>query len=442
MKCTAINTILFFSLIMLVGVACDDDDSPTQPVDTEFNFRVEVTDSIGNPAAGLQVSAWNKLSGIAIQKSPAGESARTRLEGDPIAASIQAGQTGDINCNDIPYEIADMVMYANYFVEGLDAFTDEQCAVGASDVNPDGNALTISDLVCLIRIVNGDMAPPTQALDSIEAGVISSGLNRLRITSDTPIGAVRVKIAGRDTPTLVTPDMELQYYFHDSCTYALVYSPDGSSFTGDVLDLWWNREIVSVECAAHDGRQMVTTTAPIELVPRQNHPNPFNGTTTITLTTAVWIDYQFIIQDMEATSVLEANETIGPCQILAFWDASACRSGVYNCIWTVWAAGTDTLLLADTSAAVVHNMDADLDELGFTGTDGVFETTRRLYFPYLYDLPAMISTDANGILIGEFGFTDTMVVMLTDTSTSQSQTHEVVVGEKTNLIYLIWDPIM
>jgi len=52
----------------------------------------------------------------------------------------------------------------------------------------------------------------------------------------------------------------------------------------------------------------------------------------------------------------------------------------------------------------------------------------------------MISTDASGVLIGEFSLSDTMTVVLTDTSTSQSQTHEVVVGEKTNLFSFTWDP--
>ena len=134
------------------------------------------------------------------------------------------------------------------------------------------------------------------------------------------------------------------------------------------------------------------------------------------------------------------NGTVGSGVSVIEWNASDCRSGVYACMLTAWAAGTDTMLYADTVPAVVLNMSADLDELGFTGADGVFETARHLYFPQLYDLPAMISTDPTGILTGEFGFSDTMMVMLTDTSTSESQTHEVVVGDKANLFTLVWIP--
>jgi hypothetical protein len=57
----------------------------------------------------------------------------------------------------IGYEIADAVLFSNYFIRGLPVFTINQAGqVAASDVNADGLVLTVADLVYLIRAVVGD----------------------------------------------------------------------------------------------------------------------------------------------------------------------------------------------------------------------------------------------------------------------------------------------
>jgi len=67
---------------------------------------------------------------------------------------------GDINLNGVAYEIADYVVYTNYFILGLAAFTiDSPAQIVASDINGDGLPLTINDLIYLIRVIEGDVWP-------------------------------------------------------------------------------------------------------------------------------------------------------------------------------------------------------------------------------------------------------------------------------------------
>ena len=67
---------------------------------------------------------------------------------------------GDLNLNEVAHEIADLVLYSNYFVYGYDAFTkDVDCQVKASDVNGDGVTLTVEDMVYMLHIIIGDAIP-------------------------------------------------------------------------------------------------------------------------------------------------------------------------------------------------------------------------------------------------------------------------------------------
>lgn len=65
---------------------------------------------------------------------------------------------GDINCNAIPYEIADFVWFSNYFLVGLNAFGNiAECSRSASDVNYDGHELKLEDLIYLYRVIKGEI---------------------------------------------------------------------------------------------------------------------------------------------------------------------------------------------------------------------------------------------------------------------------------------------
>ena len=67
---------------------------------------------------------------------------------------------GDVNLNDIPYEIGDYILFQNYFLFGLSVFTiDVDKQIAATEVNVDGIPLTLRDLVYLWRVIIGDAMP-------------------------------------------------------------------------------------------------------------------------------------------------------------------------------------------------------------------------------------------------------------------------------------------
>jgi hypothetical protein len=80
---------------------------------------------------------------------------------------------GDVNLNGIANEVADLVMFTNYFLSGLSAFAsggDVNASIAATDVNADGMTLTYQDLVYLDRIVIGDAVPyPKRPTNSLNA---------------------------------------------------------------------------------------------------------------------------------------------------------------------------------------------------------------------------------------------------------------------------------
>jgi len=87
---------------------------------------------------------------------------------DPVFEYI-----GDLNFNGIQYEIADAILFINYFLYGLGVFTiNVEGQIAASDVNLDGLALSIADLVYLLRIINGEGIPVHQ---DTKMGIESSG---------------------------------------------------------------------------------------------------------------------------------------------------------------------------------------------------------------------------------------------------------------------------
>lgn len=67
---------------------------------------------------------------------------------------------GDVNLNAVPYEVADWVLFTNYFFYGLSVFNvNIEAQIASTDVNNDGLILTLADLMYFYRIVVGDTEP-------------------------------------------------------------------------------------------------------------------------------------------------------------------------------------------------------------------------------------------------------------------------------------------
>ncbi|MCX6836123.1 MAG: T9SS type A sorting domain-containing protein, partial [candidate division Zixibacteria bacterium] len=239
------------------------------------------------------------------------------------ADSIDA--RGDINLNGLANEIADAVMFTNYFIQGVSAFgTHIQGSIAASDVNADGLALTVADLVYLIRVIVGDAAPYDKAIPVAANVTIGDG----NFSVDVPMGAAHIVIAGEVTPTLLATNMEMKYGVVDGNTNILVFSTEANqSFTGQFLNA--EGRVISANLATFLGQPVSATVMPANYALHQNYPNPFNPTTTFKIDIPkAGVDWTLNIYNVTGQLVQNfSGVSTGSDEVV--WDASNNASGIY-----------------------------------------------------------------------------------------------------------------
>jgi hypothetical protein len=242
------------------------------------------------------------------------------------ADSIDA--RGDINLNNVGYEIADAVMFTNYFVKGVSAFgTHVAGSTAASDVNADGLALSVADLVYLIRVIVGDALPypktaPVQATYVNDNGTLSV---------DMPMGAAYVVIKGEAAPELLAQNMEMSYGVREGNTHVIIYPSFNAtvteSFTGNFLNA--KGEILSVEMATADGAPVVAKMIPANFGLAQNYPNPFNPTTELSFSLPVASQYTLTVYNVTGQKVTEFSGAKEAGTHTITFNGDGMASGVY-----------------------------------------------------------------------------------------------------------------
>lgn len=190
---------------------------------------------------------------------------------------------GDVNLNGIAYEVADAVLFLNYFVYGQIVFTiDREVQIAATDANGDGLILSLADLTYIIRRAVGDDRPNPN-LDPVEAFYTIDVRGIIKIAAE--VAAAALELRGNVEPTLLARNMDLEYAYDaaNNKTRALVYSMEkGQTFSSKFLNTNGS-ELVSLEMATYEGAPFIATRVDSlpSLVLYQNRPNPFDGRTTI-----------------------------------------------------------------------------------------------------------------------------------------------------------------
>jgi len=239
------------------------------------------------------------------------------------ADSIDA--RGDINLNGLPYEIADAVMFTNYFIEGLAAFgTHADGSIAASDTNADGLALTVADLVYLIRVVVGDAQPYDKTSPVAAKFAVSGDVYSI----DVAAGAAFLVFEGNVQPELLASNMTMKTGMVGSNMHALIYS-DKPNQTFEGAFVRANGRLVSSEFATYQGQPMAAKLVPASFLVEQNYPNPFNAATVIRFAIpngGAWkVDiYNITGQLVESLSGV-SESGFGEAR----WDASPYSSGIY-----------------------------------------------------------------------------------------------------------------
>jgi hypothetical protein len=253
--------------------------------------------------------------------------------GIDIVCADSIDDRGDINLNGLSNEVADAVLFTNYFIYGINVFTvNVQGQIAATDVNADGLTLSVADLVYLIRIVIGDALPyaklaPIQTLAPVAVGYTRDAKGTMSVKEDVQIGAAFVIVSGNVTPTLLADGMEIKSFYDGANTRILVWSQEGNSFTGNFMTV--TGQIVSIDMATAEGQPVALEVLPTVFALEQNYPNPFNPKTTISFALPTASDYTLTIYNVTGQKVTEfaGNASAGIVEVDV--DAASYSSGVY-----------------------------------------------------------------------------------------------------------------
>lgn len=234
---------------------------------------------------------------------------------------------GDVNLNGISHEVADAVLFTNYFIFGLSVFqVNIDGQIAATDVNMDGIYLSVADLVGLVRITNGDLlpwkkpAPMKVEIEIAEDGLVSAGGN-------VAVGAAHLIVKGETVPQLTADNMEMIYHFDGSVTRILVYSLAGNSFSGEFLRI--DGALSSIELADQRGAELVCRIVPGGFELDQNYPNPFNPSTNISFHLPAASDYRLTVYNVAGQRVAVFDDYAEAGRVEIVWDGAEVSSGVY-----------------------------------------------------------------------------------------------------------------
>ncbi len=208
---------------------------------------------------------------------------------------------GDINLNLVPYEISDAVYFTNFFISPGKYPMDEQRVLN-SDINRDGFAPSVADLVLLIKIITGE-TPQAAAKPLSDRPAATIKLARradgLFVETDATVdlAGLFVGLTGPDADKIEAANltgMDLSTATHDGRFRGLLISYERETVplgTATPLKLSDdpNLQVALEQADAADAEGQVLPVqfkADEAALPRscalhQNSPNPFNPTTQI-----------------------------------------------------------------------------------------------------------------------------------------------------------------
>jgi hypothetical protein len=234
---------------------------------------------------------------------------------------------GDVNLNGISNEIADAVVFTNYFIYHLAAFTvNIEGQIAATEINGDGAPLTVADLVYLIRIIVGDAMPLPKIAPNISVDVVDS---KSAVTINNEIGAGLFVFAGNVDVSLAdgAAGFEMKSDVVEGNTRVLLYTFQKDLVaSGTVLNA--NGNLISVEAADYNGNVMSANIVPAEFS-LTNYPNPFNPVTNVEMSLPVASQWTLSIYNVAGQKVAEFDGYNEAGIVSVEWDATGLASGIY-----------------------------------------------------------------------------------------------------------------
>jgi hypothetical protein len=114
----------------------------------------------------------------------------------------------------------------------------------------------------------------------------------------------------------------------------------------------------------------------------------------------------------------------------------------FQCAFAATSTVGDTLLYEASQVVLYYSPVAEMSVIGETSSEGRFETTDRLNFPHLLDLPPLQAESAEGESLFMFSVPETVVIALTDTFRFRAHTafHVTVITQGVNDYEFAWVP--
>jgi hypothetical protein len=263
--------------------------------------------------------------------------------GIDIVCADSVDKRGDLNLNGVANEIADAVMFTNYFISGLGAFGGHiEGSIAASDVNNDGITLSVADLVYLVRVIVGDANPYPKPIPNADVELVLTG-DRVTYNSSVDMGAALLtfQVNGEvGTPVLGAgaSTMDMKYAREGNELRVLVYNIGSEMIAAGenvLVTVPGNVELTGAEVATYDGFGLNSF---VRNVPRDfaltNYPNPFNPTTTISLSLPVASDWSVKVYNVAGQLVKEYAGYADAGMVNVVWNGtdnsgSSVASGIY-----------------------------------------------------------------------------------------------------------------
>ncbi|MBU8934414.1 MAG: hypothetical protein KOO62_10455 [candidate division Zixibacteria bacterium] len=137
---------------------------------------------------------------------------------------------GDVNYNGIANEIADLVLFSNYFYYGTEVFTvDSAFQIATTDINADGLMLTLQDFMYLYRIIIGTATPIEKSAFGVDTVEILHDLGLKQVSFNAPdsLAAIRLTFDGEIIPEALFETTGFQWWYkHESGQTEVMVMPE------------------------------------------------------------------------------------------------------------------------------------------------------------------------------------------------------------------------
>jgi len=251
---------------------------------------------------------------------------------------------GDININGVAYEVADVVLFTNYFVYGAAVFTtDFVRQAEASDVNGDGLALTVEDLQWMIQVIDGNVgwSDPYDTTSPNEAIFRQAGDGSVEVLTPDTLGATWFEFEGYVEPIVAASGMEMGWAYDGTAkTRVLVYSLEGHGFTaGPVITnaaapllevqtcTYKGAKVEAIIDQALDAGERSNENLPERFAVGQNYPNPFNSSTVIRFDLPRASDVSFTVYNILGKVVHQESHSFPAGRHRLLWDGRSLSGG-------------------------------------------------------------------------------------------------------------------